>query len=83
MTVWETVVAGSTLASGTFWEHLNAQQGGGTGPGETQYILVDSFVLECDMPEFELSIEDGFDIEVETEEFDLEVEDTEFQLEVD
>jgi len=42
MTVWETVVAGSTLESGTFWEHLNAQSGG-TGPGDPVYIPVEAY----------------------------------------
>ena len=28
MTAWESLVAGSTIASGTAWDHLNAQGGG-------------------------------------------------------
>ncbi len=78
MTVWETVVAGSTLASGTFWEHLNAQ-GGGTG----ETIIVDSFVLECEMPEYEIELSEELEIELISEELILEVEDQEFELEVD
>lgn len=31
MTAWESLVAGSTLASGTAWDHLNAQGGGSSG----------------------------------------------------
>lgn len=29
MTAWESLVAGSTIATGTAWEHLQAQGGGG------------------------------------------------------
>lgn len=31
MTAWEQLIAGSTLTSGTAWEHLNAQGDGSTG----------------------------------------------------
>jgi hypothetical protein len=31
MTAWEALVAGSTLANGTAWDHLNAQGGGSSG----------------------------------------------------
>jgi hypothetical protein len=31
MTAWEQLVAGSTLTSGTAWEHLHAQGGGSSG----------------------------------------------------
>ena len=29
MTAWQKLIAGSTLPSGTAWQHLNAQGGGG------------------------------------------------------
>lgn len=35
MTAWEQLISGSTLTSGTAWEHLNAQ-------GGTQTLFVDS-----------------------------------------
>jgi len=41
MDVWETVVAGSTLEHGDFWEHLNAQ--GGLG---SELIIVHADGLE-------------------------------------
>lgn len=31
MTAWQKLIAGSTLPSGTAWQHLNAQGGGGAG----------------------------------------------------
>ena len=31
MTAWESLVAGSALATGTAWDHLNAQGGGSSG----------------------------------------------------
>lgn len=31
MTAWQRLIAGSTLPSGTAWQHLNAQGGGGAG----------------------------------------------------
>ena len=31
MDAWETLIAGSTIASGDAWEHLHAQGGGGAG----------------------------------------------------
>ena len=30
MTAWEKLIAGSTLPSGSAWDHLNAQSGGGS-----------------------------------------------------
>lgn len=31
MTAWDNLIAGSTLTSGTAWDHLNAQGGGASG----------------------------------------------------
>lgn len=31
MDAWETLLVNSTLSDGDAWEHLNAQEGGGTG----------------------------------------------------
>ena len=35
MSAWSKLTEGSTLPSGTAWQHLNAQQGGG---GQTVYV---------------------------------------------
>ena len=40
--VWELVVAGSTLADGDFWEHLNNQ--GGSGGGAV--VFIEGFQVE-------------------------------------
>lgn len=45
MTAWEILTAGSTLPSGTAWQHLNAQGGGGGGPVTLQ--IFDS--MECEL----------------------------------
>lgn len=37
MTAWEQLIAGSTLTSGTAWEHLNAQ--GGVASGGDVYVV--------------------------------------------
>lgn len=71
MTVWEKVVSNSTLESGTFFEHLFAQNDGS------------AFVLECEMPEYEIELSEELEIELISEELILEVEDQEFELEVD
>lgn len=42
MTAWEILTAGSTLTSGTAWQHLNAQGGSG-GPVQ----IFDS--MECEL----------------------------------
>ena len=39
MTAWELLVAHSSLESGTAWEHLNAQVGGGAVPGQASIGL--------------------------------------------
>lgn len=42
MTAWQNLIAGSTLGSGTAWDHLNAQGGGGSG----DTYIVDAGVAE-------------------------------------
>lgn len=67
MTAWEILIAGSTLQSGTAWQHLNAQGGGGGGDifiyGELEVELMsDEFEVELAgdyevVPEGELTVE--------------------------
>lgn len=80
MTAWEILTAGSTLPTGTAWDHLNAQGGGGGGPvtlniyGETVAELeaamdaeLESGELAAELETAELSAELQADIEAELE----------------
>lgn len=66
MDAWETLIAGSTLASGDAWEHLNAQQGGGTA---TYLVLADG--LGTDMSANDLDIEVSADIDATLEQTEI------------
>ena len=79
MTAWEILTAGSTLPSGTAWQHLNAQGGGG-GPvtlniyGETVAELeaamdaeLEDNEITADIETAELSAELQAEIEAELE----------------
>lgn len=52
MDSWETLVAGSTIASGDAWEHLQAQGGGGGGTDQIVYVVGG---LEATMEDAQLS----------------------------
>ena len=58
MTAWESLIAGSTIQSGTAWEHLNAQGGGGStgdvyvvnaGAAELSAMTLDGSILSAAM----------------------------------
>ena len=80
-TVWELIQEHSTAPPGsTFWEHLNAQEGGGSGVG---VILYDGLEVEIDMACYELEVEViEYELEIEPIAFELEIETTEFELEI-
>ena len=61
-TVWEIVRAGSSLPSGTFWELLNSQEGGGSGSGAT---IVDSLEISV-APQSISVVLSGLEVAVET-----------------
>jgi hypothetical protein len=45
MTAWDLLIAHSSLTSGTAWEHLNAQVGGGSGdflPSNISVLVTDT-----------------------------------------
>lgn len=81
MTAWEILTTGSTLPTGTAWDHLNAQGGGGTAPpvtiniyGETVAELeaamdaeLEGGELAAELETAELSAELQADIEAELE----------------
>lgn len=78
-TVWEIVYGNSPLGPGhTFWEHLNAQEGGG------QTLLIDALQLELAEMDYDIEIEEPvLDVELEKQEFELEIDTQEFEIEID
>lgn len=80
MDAWETLISGSTIASGDAWEHLQAQGGGGT---ETYVILADGLEVDIDMEDVVVFVEPDQDFTVEIEAQDLEIElDTNYTVEI-
>jgi hypothetical protein len=61
MTAWEILTGNSSLPSGTAWQHLNAQQGGGPVTlvlyGETTAELMADIGAELEPTEVQASIE--------------------------
>lgn len=53
MDAWETLINGSTIASGDAWEHLYAQGGSGTG---TYTILADGLGVEMGANDIDIEI---------------------------
>ena len=70
---WETLVANSSLPSGDAWEHLNNQNGTGSG---TVYVFGDPIEAIIDTMEMALSI-DNIDlvIDIDTSELIMEIDD--------
>ena len=79
-TVWELIREHSTAPEGsTFWEHLQAQGGG----GGTYVILADGLEVDIDMEDVVVFVEpeQDFIVEVETQEFEIEL-DTNYTVEI-
>jgi len=71
MDAWDTLVAGSTLASGDAWEHLNAQSGG-TG---SETIIVHADGMEVEMATTVVDVEvDQAPVEVSVDQSEIAVE---------
>lgn len=79
MDAWETLLVNSTLSSGDAWEHLNAQEGGGTS---TYTILSDGLdvnmatndsTVELDSTSFNVDV-DVSDIIIDVDQSPIEVE---------
>lgn len=70
MSAWETLTAGSTLPSGTAWEHLQAQGGGDSviiiGDGMDLEVDIQDMTVELSGVEMEIEVvEDAYDIEID------------------
>ena len=84
MDAWETLVAGSTIASGDAWEHLQAQ-GGGSGPG-AYTILADGLEVEMSTEALELLVDQSYalyDLEVDSAQIEMLIELSELECEID
>lgn len=77
MDAWNNLTSGSTITTGDAWEHLLAQGGGGVSGIQ----LVDSFFLETDMTEYELSIESP-DFVIESPDFVIEIDSADFSVDI-
>jgi hypothetical protein len=72
MTAWQRLIAGSTIATGTAWEHLNAQGGAGSNTGDT-YVYGE---IEAALVENQYNIEIASDCEITLEdELTVELDD--------
>ena len=72
MTAWQRLIACSTIATGTAWEHLNAQGGTGSGTGDI-YVYGE---IEVELVGQQYDIELAGDCEVELDnELTVELED--------
>jgi len=79
MDAWETLIAGSTIASGDAWEHLQAQGGG----GDISYlILADGLEVEMAGPEIDVDIQ-ALVLETEIQAAEIAVEIDQAPLEVE
>ena len=79
MDAWETLIAGSTIADGDAWEHLQAQ-GGGSGPatiiladGLEVIVSDESIVVAIDTGEIAVAVENN-EIAVSVDQSPLEIE---------
>ena len=70
MITWELLTKYSSLESGTAWEHLNSQEGGGTG----ETIIVDSFGLEVSMEEVIFEQSQEFTISLDSSDLVVDME---------
>ena len=61
MTAWAMLIAGSSLPSGTAWQHLSAQQGGGPVTlviyDQIEAVMMADIEASIDQPELEAAIE--------------------------
>lgn len=71
MTAWQKLIAGSTLPSGTAWQHLNAQ-GGGSGAGDI--FIYDEIGVELMAQDYDVELSGELNVELE-DEFSVELED--------
>lgn len=67
MTAWAQLILHSTLPSGSAWDHLNAQQAGGTG-----IVVNDGIVAELELSPIDVEIDTG-DIDAIVEDAPIEV----------
>lgn len=61
MTAWSILTASSSIPSGTAWQHLNAQQGGGPVTlviyDQIEAVMMADIEASIDQPELEAAIE--------------------------
>ena len=61
MTAWQVLTSNSSLPSGTAWQHLNAQQGGGPVTlviyDQIEAVMMADIEASIDQPELEAVIE--------------------------
>lgn len=61
MTAWQVLTSNSSLPSGTAWQHLNAQQGGGPVTlviyDQIEAVIMADIEASIDQPELEAVIE--------------------------
>lgn len=79
MTAWTTLIANSTLQTGTAWQHLQNQQGGG---GPAQVTFVDNIDVEVEDMLFEAELEADIEVELEAD-IVADIDDQEIEAEIE
>lgn len=79
MDAWESLIAGSTIASGDAWEHLQAQ-GGGSG---TTIINTDGMVVYMEAADFTAEVEEtSINVDVSYEDLSVDISITPIEVEI-
>ena len=79
MDAWETLIAGSTIADGDAWEHLQAQGGGGT---ESYLILADGLAVSMTTTEIEAEIDDGIEADIDQDDIIAQIDQSTMEVEI-
>jgi len=79
MDAWETLIAGSTIADGDAWEHLQAQGGGGT---ESYLILADGLEVSMTTTEIEAEIDDGIEADIDQDDIIAQIDQSTMEVEI-
>lgn len=78
MTAWAQLILRSTLPSGTAWQHLNAQEAGGTG-----VVVNDGIAVELDFAPIDMEVlMQDVEAEVQDEPVVVEIEDAPVEVEL-
>jgi len=80
MDAWETLVEGSTIATGDAWEHLQAQGGGGTA---SYVVLTDGVQIEMSANDVEITVDQQpVEVTIDPQEITVTVDQSPMEVEI-